>query len=69
MVGDSVWDCHAAAHAEIPTVVLLSGGISAVELLDAGAHRVYRDAGDLAEHLDAVIDMLVSRKRAESARA
>ncbi len=68
MVGDSVWDCRAAARAEVPTVVLLSGGISAVELLDAGAHRVYRDAAELTENLEAVVSTLVTRKRVELAR-
>lgn len=68
MVGDSVWDCQAAARSELPTVVVLSGGISAVELLDAGAHRVYRDAAELTENLEAVVSTLVSRKRVELER-
>lgn len=51
MIGDSVWDCEAAARAGIPTLALLSGGISASELRDAGAHSVHRDAARLAEVL------------------
>ena len=51
MIGDSVWDCEAAARAGIPTLALLSGGISASELRDAGAHDVHRDAAALAEVL------------------
>jgi HAD superfamily hydrolase (TIGR01509 family) len=52
MIGDSVWDCYAAASAGVPTVGLLSGGYSAGELYDAGARSVYRDAEELAERLD-----------------
>ena len=69
MVGDSVWDCQAAARSGVPTVVLLSGGISAVELLDAGAYRVYRDAAELTENLEAVVTALVTRRRLELDRA
>lgn len=52
MVGDTVWDIEAAAHLGIPTIGLLSGGISAAELQDAGASAVLRDAGELMERLD-----------------
>jgi HAD superfamily hydrolase (TIGR01509 family) len=52
MIGDSVWDCYAAQNAGLPTIALLSGGYSASELYDAGARAVYRDAEELAEHLD-----------------
>ena len=51
MIGDSVWDCQAAARAGIPTLALLSGGISAAELRDAGAHSVHQDAARLTEVL------------------
>jgi HAD superfamily hydrolase (TIGR01549 family) len=41
MVGDSVWDCIAAARAGVPTVAVLTGGFSEQELLDAGATCVF----------------------------
>ena len=37
MVGDSTWDCIAAARAGVPTVGLLTGGFSQEELRQAGA--------------------------------
>ena len=36
MVGDSTWDCIAAARAGVPTVGLLTGGFSQEELREAG---------------------------------
>ena len=55
MIGDSVWDCRAAARAGLPTLALLSGGISATELRVAGAHSVHRDAAELAIRLEAAL--------------
>jgi HAD superfamily hydrolase (TIGR01509 family) len=52
MVGDTVWDVRAAARAGVACIGLLSGGISAEELLDAGAAAVYSDVADLLERLD-----------------
>jgi HAD superfamily hydrolase (TIGR01549 family) len=52
MIGDAVWDVEAAARAGIPTIGLLSGGVSAAELLDAGAAVVHDDPLDLLEHLE-----------------
>lgn len=52
MVGDTVWDGHAADAAGIRFIGLLSGGISAGELRDAGAVAVYDDPADLLDHLD-----------------
>ncbi|MGV0836428.1 HAD family hydrolase [Mycolicibacterium thermoresistibile] len=46
-VGDTVWDVQAGQRAGVATVGLLSGGISAAELIDAGAAGVYRNAADL----------------------
>lgn len=40
-VGDSVWDVHAAAALAVPCIGVTCGGISAAELLEAGAVRVY----------------------------
>lgn len=51
MVGDTVWDVEAAGHVGIPTIGLLSGGIAAADLEDAGAAVVLRDAGELMDRL------------------
>lgn len=51
-VGDSVWDGQAAQRAGIRFVGVLSGGVSAAELRDAGAVEVYRDVADLLERFD-----------------
>jgi HAD superfamily hydrolase (TIGR01509 family) len=52
LVGDSIWDCEAAARAEIPTVGVLTGGFGRAELLDAGAEVVYESVVELRTHLD-----------------
>ncbi|MFI2780850.1 HAD family hydrolase [Streptomyces sp. ALB3] len=54
-VGDSVWDMKAATGASVPAVALLSGGIPAQELTDAGALEVYRNPADLLERLDSSV--------------
>jgi len=51
MVGDTTWDCIAAAKAGVPTVGLLSGGFSEQELREAGAVAVYPTPADLVERL------------------
>jgi HAD superfamily hydrolase (TIGR01509 family) len=48
MVGDTVWDCKAAAAAGLPTIALLSGGVGADELREAGALAVFASAAELA---------------------
>ncbi|HEY8590859.1 MAG TPA: HAD family hydrolase [Naasia sp.] len=53
MVGDAVWDVHAAARAGVPTIGVLSGGFGEAELRDAGAAEVYDDVAALLEALDA----------------
>ena len=55
MIGDSVWDCRAATRAGLPTLALLSGGISATELRGAGAHSVHRDAAELETKLETAL--------------
>jgi HAD superfamily hydrolase (TIGR01509 family) len=50
-VGDSVWDCIAAARAGVHTIGLLSGGFSSAELLSAGAIAVYDDPAALLREL------------------
>ena len=51
MVGDSVWDCKAAANAGIQSVGVLTGGFSEQELRDAGAVAVFRSVVELREGL------------------
>jgi HAD superfamily hydrolase (TIGR01509 family) len=46
-VGDAVWDVEACQSAGVPCIGVLSGGVSAAELLAAGAVRVYQDAAEL----------------------
>jgi HAD superfamily hydrolase (TIGR01509 family) len=48
-VGDTVWDVQACHRAGVPCIGLRSGGISAGELLDAGAAAVFADPADLLE--------------------
>jgi phosphoglycolate phosphatase-like HAD superfamily hydrolase len=52
LVGDRVWDVKASARAGVPCVAVLSGGIGAAELRDAGAVKIYRNVLDLLENLD-----------------
>ena len=52
MVGDSTWDCEAAARAEVPTVAILTGGFSDQELRQAGAGWVFESLSELCERLD-----------------
>lgn len=55
MVGDAVWDVESAAKLGMPTIGLLSGGVSRAELLAAGAVAVYDGPGDLAAHLETAL--------------
>jgi HAD superfamily hydrolase (TIGR01509 family) len=43
VVGDAVWDIHAARRCGIQSVGLLSGGFGEQELYNAGAMRVYQN--------------------------
>jgi phosphoglycolate phosphatase-like HAD superfamily hydrolase len=52
MVGDSTFDCEAAARAEVPTVAILTGGFSEQELRQAGAAAVFESLSELCERLD-----------------
>ena len=52
VVGDAVWDIHAARRAGILSVGLLTGGFGEQELSNAGAMRVYRDAAELLQSID-----------------
>lgn len=48
-VGDTVWDVTACQRAGVPCIGLRSGGISAGELLDAGAAAVFAGPADLLD--------------------
>jgi HAD superfamily hydrolase (TIGR01549 family) len=51
MVGDSTFDCEAAARAGIETIAVLTGGFSEQELRDAGAAQVFRSIDELRKSL------------------
>jgi phosphoglycolate phosphatase-like HAD superfamily hydrolase len=51
MVGDSTWDCEAAARAGIPSVAVLTGGFSEQELRRAGAAAVFETLEELCRRL------------------
>ncbi|GAA4616280.1 HAD family hydrolase [Actinoallomurus liliacearum] len=51
-VGDTVWDVKACARAGLPCVAVLSGGIGADELREAGAVAVYDGTAHLLRELD-----------------
>jgi HAD superfamily hydrolase (TIGR01549 family) len=52
MIGDSTWDAEAAKRLDVPTIGVLTGGFSELELREAGAACVYENLHDLLEHLD-----------------
>lgn len=51
MIGDSTWDCKAAARAKLPSIGVLTGGFSEQELTDAGATVVFDSVEHLRDHL------------------
>jgi HAD superfamily hydrolase (TIGR01509 family) len=51
-VGDTVWDVVACERAGVPTIGLLSGGVSRGELETAGAQSVFDNPRDLCENID-----------------
>jgi HAD superfamily hydrolase (TIGR01549 family) len=52
MLGDSTFDCEAAARADVPTIAVLTGGFSREELQDAGAVTVYDSLEELLDQLE-----------------
>lgn len=52
IVGDAIWDIHAARRSGILAVGVLSGGFGEQELYNAGAMRVYADAAALLAGID-----------------
>ena len=51
MIGDSTYDCEAAARAGVDTIAVLTGGFSDAELLRAGATIVFHSIVELRERL------------------
>ncbi len=54
MIGDTSWDCQAAARAGIPAVAVMTGGFAAPELREAGAVEVFEDVAALRRALGAL---------------
>jgi phosphoglycolate phosphatase-like HAD superfamily hydrolase len=52
LVGDTPWDCRAAADAGIPTIAVLTGGFPEADLVEAGAALVVPSVVELRERLD-----------------
>ncbi len=52
MLGDTPWDCKAAARAGVETIALVTGGFSEGELRDGGAAAVFESIPELLERLD-----------------
>jgi HAD superfamily hydrolase (TIGR01549 family) len=48
MIGDSTWDCEAAARAGLASIALLTGGFSEEELREAGARAAFASLPDLS---------------------
>lgn len=57
MVGDSTWDCEAAARISVPCVALRNDGFSDEELRTAGAESVYESVSALRKDLDRVLGL------------
>jgi HAD superfamily hydrolase (TIGR01509 family) len=51
VLGDSVWDVAAAERAHLLCVGVETGGFSRLELERGGAAAVFRDPGDLIDHI------------------
>jgi HAD superfamily hydrolase (TIGR01549 family) len=51
MVGDSTWDCEAAARADVASIAVLTGGFSKLELRQAGATAVFETLDELRSRL------------------
>jgi HAD superfamily hydrolase (TIGR01549 family) len=52
MLGDSIWDCEAAKRLDVPTIGVLTGGFSELELREAGAACVFENLSALLEKLE-----------------
>jgi HAD superfamily hydrolase (TIGR01549 family) len=67
MIGDTRWDCRAAARAGIPAVAVLTGGFGEAELREAGAVDVFTGISELREGLDGL--PVIGRASADAAAA
>lgn len=54
LVGDSVWDCRAAAALGIPSVAVQSGGFSVGALREAGAVSVHESVRELLDEVSSL---------------
>jgi HAD superfamily hydrolase (TIGR01549 family) len=52
MVGDTPWDIKAASGAGVPTIAVITGGFSRVELEEAGAVAVFESVAELRTRLE-----------------
>lgn len=52
MIGDTRWDIQAAAKAGLETIVVITGGWSKQELLEAGAVAAFESVEELRKRLD-----------------
>jgi phosphoglycolate phosphatase-like HAD superfamily hydrolase len=52
LVGDTVRDVEACGRAGVPTIAVLSGGVSRGELETACAQAIFDNPRDLCDHLD-----------------
>jgi HAD superfamily hydrolase (TIGR01549 family) len=62
MIGDSTYDCEAAAKAGVRCFALLTGGFSDEELRASGAEDVFASLADLIAALDAVLGAVTETK-------
>jgi phosphoglycolate phosphatase-like HAD superfamily hydrolase len=64
MIGDSIWDCKAAARANVPSIAVLTGGFSEQGLTESGASIVFDSVEHLRSHLrDTTLREMVVRWR------
>ncbi len=55
MIGDTTWDCEAAARAGVETIAVRTGGFSTDELEGAGARAVFDSVAELRGALDEML--------------
>jgi HAD superfamily hydrolase (TIGR01509 family) len=55
VIGDSVWDVHAARRAGLVAIAVESGGVCAADLRAAGAVRVYPSVEAIGDDLSAAV--------------
>lgn len=65
-LGDTVWDVETAAQRSVPCLGVLTGGISAAELREAGAPDVFAHPAALAASVEDVLAGIGARAQASS---